>query len=91
MAASWTEMFPPSPAWTENDMADQTGRVFLVTGGSAGIGYEVAQTLYHLSGRVYITSRSLGSAQRAMDSIRESSQHASQTDPSISSSSTFQI
>ena len=29
MAASWSEMFPPAPVWTETDMTSQAGRVFL--------------------------------------------------------------
>ena len=29
MAASWSEIFPPAPAWTEKDMTSQAGRVFL--------------------------------------------------------------
>jgi hypothetical protein len=29
MAASWSELFPPAPAWTEKDMTSQAGRVFL--------------------------------------------------------------
>jgi len=60
-------------------MADQTGRVFLITGGSTGIGYKVAKTLYHLNGRVYITASTLGSVEKAVNSIHESSPHPSQT------------
>jgi hypothetical protein len=40
MAATWGEMFPPTPSFTEKEMTNQEGRVFIVTGGSAGIGYE---------------------------------------------------
>src|SRR6266536_800937 len=68
---------PPRPTWTEKDMADQTGRVFLITGGSTGIGYKVAKTLYHLNGRVYITASTLGSVEKAVNSIHESSPHPS--------------
>jgi NAD(P)-dependent dehydrogenase (short-subunit alcohol dehydrogenase family) len=78
MAATWSEMFPPSPSFTEKDIPSQEGRVFLITGGSAGIGYEVAKALYHLNGRVYITSRTAASAQKAISSIQSSSPHPSQ-------------
>jgi retinol dehydrogenase-12 len=54
----------------------------LVTGGSQGIGYETAKTLYHLNGTVYITSRSAVSAQSAITSIKSSSPQPSQVVPS---------
>ena len=53
-----------------------------VTGGSKGIGYETAKTLYHLNGTVYITSRSTSSAESAITSIKASSPHPSQTSSS---------
>jgi len=71
-------MFPPSPIFTEKDIPSQEGRVFLITGGSAGIGFELAKALYHLNGRVYITSRTESSAQKAISSIQTSSPHPSQ-------------
>ena len=55
---------------------------YSVTGGSQGIGYETAKTLYHLNGTVYITSRSSSSAESAITSIKASSPHASPIGPS---------
>jgi retinol dehydrogenase-12 len=78
MAAPWTEMLPPAPAWTEKDMTEQSGRVFLVTGGTSGIGYETARALYHLNGTVYITSRSASSAEASIKSMKTSPPHPSQ-------------
>ncbi|KUJ16703.1 NAD(P)-binding protein [Mollisia scopiformis] len=78
MAATWTDMCPPSPQFTEANMSDQFGRVFLVTGGTSGIGYETAKTLYHLNGTIYITSRSESSALKAVESIKSSLPHSSQ-------------
>jgi len=40
--------------------------VFVITGGSAGIGYEVVKAFYHLNGRVYMTSRSESTAKAAI-------------------------
>jgi NAD(P)-dependent dehydrogenase (short-subunit alcohol dehydrogenase family) len=72
MAVTWGEMFPQKASYTEKDMPDQYGHVFIVTGGSAGVGYEVAKTLYHLNGRVYIASRSETTAKVAIASIQAS-------------------
>ncbi|KAH6673437.1 hypothetical protein B0J14DRAFT_590772 [Halenospora varia] len=79
MAATWGELFPPPPSFTEANIPSQAGRVFLITGGTGGIGYEAAKILYHLNGRVYITSRSAASAKKAIASIQASSPHPSQT------------
>lgn len=70
--ASRTEMFPPKPKWIEKDIPDQHGRVFIVTGGSSGCGYEVAKALYNLNGRVYIASRNADSATEAIETIKSS-------------------
>ncbi|KAF4634456.1 hypothetical protein G7Y89_g3662 [Cudoniella acicularis] len=78
MAATWGEMSPPSTAFTEENIPSQERRVFLITGGSAGIGYEVAKILYHLNRRVYITSRNADSTKKAITSIKASKPHPSQ-------------
>jgi retinol dehydrogenase 12 len=76
--ASRTEMFPPKPKWTEKDIPDQHGRVFIVTGGSSGCGYEVSKALYNLNGRVYIAGRNASSAAEAIESIKSSPPAADQ-------------
>jgi len=38
--SSWSENFPPAPTWTSKDIPDLGGKVFVVTGGYGGIGYE---------------------------------------------------
>lgn len=72
MTATWGEMFPLKASFTEKDIPDQHGRVFIVTGGSAGICYELVKALYHLNGRVYMASRSEASAKAAIASIQAS-------------------
>lgn len=66
---TWSETFPPKPTFNENSIADQHGRVFIVTGGASGCGYEVAKALYHLNGRVYIAGRDAQKAEAAIHSI----------------------
>lgn len=56
----------PKTDWSLADMPPQTGRVFLVTGGTSGIGYESAKALAAAGAEVVIASRN---AQRGKDAI----------------------
>jgi hypothetical protein len=58
------QWFPPSPTFTEIDVPSQTGRVFIVTGGNAGVGYELCKMLYGTGATIYMTSRSLVSPKK---------------------------
>lgn len=60
LRATLTQIYPPRPAFTEaNVPADsQNGRVFIVTGGNAGVGLELVKILYAAGATVYIASRS---------------------------------
>ncbi|KAF2110245.1 hypothetical protein BDV96DRAFT_667202 [Lophiotrema nucula] len=55
--ALWTQCFPPPALITEKNLLTQTGKVFIVTGGSSGLGFELAKILYAAGGKVYILSR----------------------------------
>ena len=43
--------------WTVEDMPDQTGRTFVVTGANSGLGYETARQVARKGGRVIMTAR----------------------------------
>jgi NADPH:quinone reductase-like Zn-dependent oxidoreductase len=53
-----TQWFPPKAAFTEKDLPLQQGRVFIVTGGNAGIGFELCKILYASGATIYMASRS---------------------------------
>ncbi|KAL4912470.1 hypothetical protein BDW62DRAFT_194448 [Aspergillus aurantiobrunneus] len=53
-------------------MTFQKGRVFLVTGGTSGIGLELAKALYSKGGIVYITGRTVEKAKKAVQEIQSS-------------------
>jgi retinol dehydrogenase-12 len=59
----------PSPILTEANCPDQTGRVFIITGGYAGIGKELARLLYAHNATIYIAGRSASKAKAAIASI----------------------
>jgi len=62
--------FLPSPVLTEKNLPSQAGRVFIITGGYAGCGFELAKTLYQSNGTVYVAGRSRTKADSAMQRLR---------------------
>lgn len=56
--------------WTAADIPDQTGRTALVTGGNAGLGFEVAAGLAGAGARVLLACRDLDRAADAVDRLR---------------------
>ncbi|KAK8232590.1 hypothetical protein HDK77DRAFT_40920 [Phyllosticta capitalensis] len=55
----WAQsFFIPAPTYTEDHVADQTGRVHIVTGGYTGVGLELVKMLYGRNATVYIAGRS---------------------------------
>jgi len=73
MGALFTQFFPPSPTLTEKTLPSQKGRVFIVTGGASGIGFQLSAMLYRAGGIVYIAGRSEEDAKMSMQKIESSS------------------
>ena len=65
----WTQHFPPPAPLTERNLPDQTGKVFIVTGGSSGLGAELVRILYQAGGTVYIMTRNEAKSRRVMADI----------------------
>ncbi len=57
--------------FTEADVPDQTGKVFLVTGANTGLGYEVTRVLAAKGGRVLLACRDEAKGQAAVRGISE--------------------
>ena len=79
MGITFSQFFPPRPPLTEENLSRQDGKVFIVTGGASGVGYELAALLYRAGGKVYIAGRSEGKAQEAIEKIRSSGPESSST------------
>ncbi len=56
--------------WTSADMAEQTGKRFVITGATGGLGYETALALARAGGEVLLTGRNEARGQAALDAIR---------------------
>ncbi|MCJ1386436.1 hypothetical protein MMC17_009562 [Xylographa soralifera] len=62
-------MFPPRAKLTEKNLDDQTGKVFLITGASTGVGEQLAAILYGHNAKVYIAARSEENGSKAIKRI----------------------
>lgn len=58
LSSMMTQFWPPPPTFTEKDVPSQEGRVFIVTGGNQGVGYELIKMLYPTGAVIYMASRS---------------------------------
>gem|GEM_PF-1675622 len=57
--------------FTADDVRDQAGKCFIVTGSNSGIGYEIAYALAAKRARVVLACRDETKAQRAISLIRQ--------------------
>lgn len=59
----------PKPDWSLSDMPSQEGRIFVVTGGTSGMGFEDAKALAAAGARVVIAARNPERGQQAIEQI----------------------
>ncbi|KAK8045800.1 light induced alcohol dehydrogenase Bli-4 [Apiospora saccharicola] len=71
-ASGWTQFFPPrnGAPLTESNLRSQVGKVFIVTGGSSGLGYHLSRVLYGAGGKVYLLTRTRQHADDAISRIK---------------------
>jgi NAD(P)-dependent dehydrogenase (short-subunit alcohol dehydrogenase family) len=67
---TFSQLFPGKPTFTETDIPEQNGRVVVVTGGNAGLGFHLCRILYAKGARVYMLSRSQTKAEEAIKAIK---------------------
>lgn len=70
-ASFWTQFLPPKPKFTDKDLPDLHGMVYVVTGANTGMGKEVARMLYSKNAKVYVAARSELKAQKAIEDIQQ--------------------
>ncbi|PNP46859.1 hypothetical protein TGAMA5MH_01811 [Trichoderma gamsii] len=66
-----TQGFPPKPTFTEDNLDDLSEKVYIVTGGYSGVGYQLSKLLYAKNAVVYIAGRREDAGQDAIKSIKE--------------------
>ncbi|KAI7255675.1 hypothetical protein KC343_g1084 [Hortaea werneckii] len=71
-----SQIFPPTPTFTEKSLDDLGGRVYIITGATSGVGLELAKLLYAANGTVYVCGRSQASTDAAICIIRNSAPEA---------------
>ncbi|EXJ94873.1 hypothetical protein A1O1_03272 [Capronia coronata CBS 617.96] len=68
----WSQsFFLPPPPLTEQNLPDQSGKVFLITGANSGVGYEVSRILYAHNAKVYVGARSESKGKEAIASMEK--------------------
>jgi NAD(P)-dependent dehydrogenase (short-subunit alcohol dehydrogenase family) len=69
---AYLQVYPPPPTLTEGNLPSQRGKVFVVTGGTSGVGLELAKLLYNAGATVYVTGRSMKTVSAAIAEVRSS-------------------
>src|SRR4051812_238086 len=59
--------------WTEDDIADQSGRTVLITGANSGLGLRSAEVLAAKGAKVLLACRSLERGEKAVATVRAAS------------------
>ncbi|TFY83957.1 hypothetical protein EWM64_g63 [Hericium alpestre] len=67
-----SQMCPPKPHWTADNVPDLSGQTIIVTGGSSGLGKETCRILLSKNAKVYMAVRSKEKAEAAIKDIKQS-------------------
>lgn len=62
---------PHKPVLTEKNLSDQSGKVFIVTGATGGIGKGLTSILYQHNAKIYVAARSQSKANKLMEELRQ--------------------
>jgi len=65
-----TSIIPHKPVLTEANIGDQSGKTFIVTGGTGGIGKGLVRILYQSNARVYVAARSSNKTKTLVEELQ---------------------
>ena len=71
LSTYFRQVYPSSPEWSVDKIPDLSGKVFIVTGGSSGIGKETCKQLLLKNAKVYLAARSELKAQAALEELEK--------------------
>lgn len=71
MGGVLAQLSPGRPHFTDANVGSLQGKVFIVTGGNAGVGLELVKILYAKGARIYIAGRSQAKITEAIERIKE--------------------
>ena len=71
-----SELFPPKPTLTERNLPDQSGKTFIITGASSGVGEQLAYILYKHNAKIYIAARSEEKSRQAIERVKTRVPHS---------------
>lgn len=60
----------PAPKFTEKNLSNLAGKVYLITGANAGVGKELTRILYTQNATVFMGCRSQAKCERAMEEVK---------------------
>ncbi|KAJ3879747.1 NAD(P)-binding protein [Lentinula edodes] len=66
-----SQLFPPKPRWSVDNIPDLTGKVAIVTGGNVGIGKATCKHLLLKGCTVWLAARSKAKAEEAIAELKE--------------------
>ncbi|KAH8668580.1 short-chain dehydrogenase [Xylariales sp. PMI_506] len=69
--SNFSQAFPPTPTWTDKDVPDLTGKVYIVTGSNIGLGKDLVGILYAKNATVWAAARNEAKNTEAIRSIKE--------------------
>ncbi|KAG6333363.1 hypothetical protein ID866_5728 [Astraeus odoratus] len=67
-----SEVVPPKPKFTAENVPDMTGKVVLVTGANTGIGKETVRVLLTKNAKVWVACRDVAKGEAALRDLKES-------------------
>ncbi|KAG9315699.1 hypothetical protein JVU11DRAFT_3346 [Chiua virens] len=67
-----SQSIPPQSKFNASDIPDLTGKVFIVTGASTGIGKETAKALLEHNAKVYVATRDEAKSKSAIEELKAS-------------------
>lgn len=74
-----SQVFPPAPQFTEKQLGDLAGNVYIVTGANTGVGKALAEILYAANAKVYVAARSKSKGNEAIEAIKAACQESKGT------------